>query len=76
MLVLALIMSAVGVWLFDYALGQTFQLFFPPLPGDEPIPAEYFTRHRGFIIRSALTGYALAVGYALAAWWTVSLAGE
>ncbi|GHS91355.1 hypothetical protein FACS1894139_15690 [Planctomycetales bacterium] len=66
---LALIFFVVALWSFAYALGQTSQLFLPAMPaGDEEIlPAAYSILHRRFIIKTALGGYALAGGYAVAA---------
>ncbi len=64
---LALIFVCVGLWFFGYGLGEVYQLFFAAMPGDEPVPAEYYRRHRGFIVRSALCGFVLAAGYWLAA---------
>ena len=73
MRLVAVILALIGLWLFAYAWGQVYQLWFAPLPGDEPIPGEYFTRHRGFIVRSVLTGGGLALGYWIAAAWAWTL---
>ncbi len=63
----ALILAFVGLFFGGYGLGEAYQLLFAPLPGDEPVPAEYFRRHRGYIIRKMLYGFALGAGYWLAA---------
>lgn len=70
----ALFLFIIGLWLFTYGFGQTMQIFFPSLPGDEPLLPEYFRRHRRFIIRSAAIGFALAAGYWAAAAWLLTMA--
>ena len=69
MTIFGIILTFIGLWFFTFALGQAYQLCFAPLPGDEPIPAEYFVRHRKFIWRSLLSGVGLALGYWTAAGW-------
>lgn len=67
MTAVAWLLGCVGLWFFGFGLGEVYQLLFAPLPGDEPIPAEYFRRHREYIVRKALSGFSLAAGYWLAA---------